>query len=97
MVLRLTSSAAGHGPEGRVNELTGGHANFQICRSIPKFPEFWHSESTPVNFARSHFGATEGRARCAGAGGHPARGEAKRRSVAIPPDHRDCGDLSPAF
>eukprot|EP01043_Picozoa_sp_COSAG02_P034836 COSAG02_NODE_2459_length_8804_cov_3.707295_5_plen_79_part_00 len=32
------------------NELTG-HANFQICRSIPKFPEFWHSESTPVNFA----------------------------------------------
>ena len=26
-----------------------------------------------MNFARSHFGATEGRARCAGAGGHPAR------------------------
>ena len=66
------------------NQLTG-HANFQICRSIPKFPEFWHSESTPVNFARSHFGVNRG-ARCAGAGGgHRARGEAKRPSVAIPP------------
>ena len=78
------------------NELTG-HANFQICRSIPKFPEFWHSESTPVNFAPSHFGANRG-ARCAGAGGgHQARGKAKRPSVAIPPDHQDCGDLPPTF
>ena len=50
----------GYGPYSwSCNQLTR-HADFQICRSIPKFPEFWHSESTPVNFARSHFGANAG-------------------------------------
>ena len=37
---RIGGGGAAAAPAARANELTG-HANFQICRSIPKFPEFY--------------------------------------------------------